>query len=370
MQKGLVFVVIFAVLALGVSAFSLADITGWFVAWFAEPSSPEFVTAFVNPVKVRPGEQLVITAAVKDAAGIESVVAEVEHEKGNDSISMLLVAGNKKTGTYQAAWVVHDTNDQKWYNITITATNVYGLAATILVEYQDPTVTHAAEQIRPGSFTEGQYIFPSTSTVGIGATPTQALHVAGSANITGNLSVAGAANVTGNLTVRGNLSVGSTVVISGSDITCSNCIGGADVDESSLSGTASSLTAGAASNANACTGDGTCEATALTVSSTASITSWASQSLATSGYAQMGSVKIQWGRNTNMPANEGTFTVSFPTSFSSVFNMQCTVNQASWDVFDDVWCQVVSVGTSSATLAIQGSSAVPAEAVYWTAIGT
>ena len=162
MQKGLVFVVLLVSLSFSVFAFSLSDITGWFVALFADPLPPE-IDAFVSPVKVRPGDQLVITVSAKDDGGIETVIAEVSHENGNDTLQLVHTTGTKKQGTYQAAWKVHDTLDQKWYNITITATNKQGLASTVLVEYQDPTVSHVADQVRPGTFTSGRFVLDSTS---------------------------------------------------------------------------------------------------------------------------------------------------------------------------------------------------------------
>lgn len=242
MKKELALVVL-ALLSISVSAFGLSDITGWIVSWFQEPSPPKFVDAFVTPVKIRPGDQLVITVSVQDSSGVEQVVADVSHEKGNDTLKLVHTTGTRKEGTFQSAWIAHDTLDQKWYNITITATNKYGRSATVLVEYQDPTVSHVADQVRPGTFTSGQYIFPVGSAVGIGTTPAQPLHVNGSLNVTGNISVIG------------NITIGTgTVTISSSDITCANCIQGADIDESSLSGTATGLTAGGLSCSNCISG--------------------------------------------------------------------------------------------------------------------
>ncbi|MBI4148510.1 hypothetical protein HY490_04425 [Candidatus Woesearchaeota archaeon] len=218
MQKGLAFLTVIILLSASVVAFGLADITGWVVSWWREPTPPVIEHAYLYPIKVRPGDQLLLTAKVNDQVGVKSVMAEVEHENGNDTVPLILVVGRDKQGTWQAPWNVHDTLDQKWYNVTITATNTYGLTTTIILEYQDPTVSHIADQVRPGTFTEGQYIFPSTSTVGVGMTPAQKLHVNGSLNVTGNISV------------QGNISIGTgTVTISSSDITCANCVGSADV---------------------------------------------------------------------------------------------------------------------------------------------
>lgn len=133
---------------------------------FTQESPPEIFDARVAPEKIAPGDPLYITAWIKDTLGIDSVHVYIENEAGVDAVEMNLASGSPLDGMYEAKWVSHDTLNLKWYNATIIATNTKGLYSHIILPWQDPTQGHAASQVRAGTFSSGNFVFPNNLTAG------------------------------------------------------------------------------------------------------------------------------------------------------------------------------------------------------------
>ncbi|MCX6708984.1 MAG: hypothetical protein NTW67_05055, partial [Candidatus Woesearchaeota archaeon] len=76
-----------------------------------------------------------------------------------------LSAGNEKKGTYSATWVVHNTENMKWYETEVVLTNVRGGETAVNVKWQDPTQSHPAEQVTPGDFPDGNFSYNGTVTL-------------------------------------------------------------------------------------------------------------------------------------------------------------------------------------------------------------
>ena len=73
-----------------------------------------------------------------------------------------------------------EINIRKRYTYAILLVLILGFSIFIAISQPAPTQGHPASEIRPGSFQEGDYIFPDTSQVGIGTNnPTQKLDVRG-----------------------------------------------------------------------------------------------------------------------------------------------------------------------------------------------
>jgi len=63
-----------------------------------------------------------------------------------------------------------EINIRKRYTYAILLVLILGFSIFIAISQPAPTQGHPASEIRPGSFQEGDYIFPDTSQVGIGTT--------------------------------------------------------------------------------------------------------------------------------------------------------------------------------------------------------
>jgi len=115
-------------------------------------------------------------------------------------------------------------------------------------------------------------------------------------------------------------------------------IGGSTVNESTLG------IVPIANNCNSCDNDGTCEI------ETADITNWYTQSIGNgnSAYAEVGSLKFQWGAISG--GSPGEHTINFPVSFSTVYQFYCTLHTTGTFTLQSTICHVVTVGTSSATV--------------------
>ncbi|MEE8403343.1 MAG: hypothetical protein V3R93_06285, partial [Candidatus Hydrothermarchaeaceae archaeon] len=116
-----------------ISAYTAAD----------SPSAPRITEAYVDPLKVVPGDTMLVSAAVEDDYGIASVMADMG---GIETIELGLVGGTIYDGLWQEQWLVHDT-EVKDYITTITATNVLGLTAAAEVLWSDPVTVLTADTI-------------------------------------------------------------------------------------------------------------------------------------------------------------------------------------------------------------------------------
>jgi hypothetical protein len=124
-------------------------------------ASPQILSASVYPEKITAGQAMLIKAEIKDSLLIKNAKAEIETDDLPDITRLLLVDGSIRNGKYEKVWIAHDTSAQKWYNITITATNIFGKTASKIIPYQDPTQSHNASEIVGGTFT-GNYTFAGT----------------------------------------------------------------------------------------------------------------------------------------------------------------------------------------------------------------
>jgi hypothetical protein len=97
-------------------------------------STYPLIDAGVSPLKVRPGDTMLVTASCVDPAGIETVTADMG---GIETIQLSLISGTICDGTWQATWLVHDT-EVRDYNTTVTATNVFGECSSVNVGWSDP----------------------------------------------------------------------------------------------------------------------------------------------------------------------------------------------------------------------------------------
>jgi len=99
---------------------------------------PKIVNAYVDPIKVQPGDVMTITVEAEDDSGIKEVIAEMTYEGGSDLVNLELVEGTVNNGTWQGEWIVHDTL-VKDYTTIITAINVNDVSSKSIIEWRDPT---------------------------------------------------------------------------------------------------------------------------------------------------------------------------------------------------------------------------------------
>lgn len=146
---------------LAAPAFSIGvaePVTGFFSYVFGlfsyADDAPEITDAFLNQYKFVPGDYMLVTARVVDDQGVEEVKAEIEHDAGVDVVNMVLVTGDKKEGTYQGQWVVHDCSARS-YDARIVAVDSSGQESYKVLVWEDPLVCnpgHRAEDVCPGEF--------------------------------------------------------------------------------------------------------------------------------------------------------------------------------------------------------------------------
>ena len=93
-------------------------------------------------------------------------------------------------------------------------------------------------------------------------------------------------------------------------------------------------------------------------------------SLNTNGYIRLSNgLVIQWGRVTGS-LSEGSYSVSFLTSFSSACYVCLPVVVGTGVISNDIWAQIISVSTTGASIFLQGSeSGKVANGVHFIAIG-
>jgi len=222
MKKTIRTLIIFSILLLlvpNVFAFNpFYKVLGLFVKF-----SPEITAANVYPVKIRPGDVLLINVTARDVYGIDKVTAKVYHESGFDLVELSLKKGNN----YQGAWVGHNMKNMEWYDVDIEVTNIYGVSSFTKLKYQDPTKSHPASEVTAGTFDAGDFTFQNNLTVDSGT-----LHVDSTGDKVGigtttpneNLTVVGNVNVTGNITGSKAMSIAKAWVnFDGTDCSSSLC---------------------------------------------------------------------------------------------------------------------------------------------------
>ncbi|MCX6764485.1 MAG: type II secretion system protein [Candidatus Nealsonbacteria bacterium] len=95
---------------------------------------PNIISASVEPVKVVPGDIMLVKTEIKDNYGINSVIADMG---GIEKIELELKEGNSYQGTWEAEWKVRDT-ERKGYVTTIIAANVLNLFSKKEINWIDP----------------------------------------------------------------------------------------------------------------------------------------------------------------------------------------------------------------------------------------
>ncbi|MFH0831980.1 MAG: hypothetical protein V1886_03915, partial [archaeon] len=115
-------------------------------------STPSIINAELYPPKVKEGDVLLITAKLNDVAGISSAEAEIDTEVGIDRVKLHLTEGNIQSGIWRGHWIAHSTKNQKWYNLSITASNIFGKTAVLDTQYFDPVQNHSAAEVTAGTF--------------------------------------------------------------------------------------------------------------------------------------------------------------------------------------------------------------------------
>jgi hypothetical protein len=92
------------------------------------------IKAAVHPSKVRSGDEMLVTAVVRDVHGVTSVVADMG---GIEQLHLSLINGTAHEGTWQATWKVHST-EAKEYMTTVIATSVVGISSYTTITWSDP----------------------------------------------------------------------------------------------------------------------------------------------------------------------------------------------------------------------------------------
>ena len=107
--------------------------------------SPVISNVYTDPVDVKPGDEMLVSADVRDRAkaGIKSVQAFMPHEAGEDVLDLNLVSGDKFKGTWQVVWDVHDTL-QKGYTTIIRAENENGIISEKDIYWNNVVILNAA----------------------------------------------------------------------------------------------------------------------------------------------------------------------------------------------------------------------------------
>ena len=185
---GIIFLTVTLLLSSDAYAFSF---TGFFNSLFKEPAPPTILDTYVSPVKVMPGDTLRILVEVDDAFGIKEAYVDFHYEGGYDRVNLITTFGNNGKYALQASWIVHDTKNQEWYDVEVVIVNNRGLSSNAVVKYQDPTQSHPASEVQPGTFAAGNFTFPNnlyvSGNTGIGTTsPSQLLEL--STNLVGTSS--------------------------------------------------------------------------------------------------------------------------------------------------------------------------------------
>ena len=126
--------------------------------------APMIIAGNVYPVKVQPGDVLLLNISAKDVYGIESVKAKVYHESDYDLVNLALIDGTEKDGLYQGTWICHNAKNMEWYDVKIEVTNIKGMSSFMTLQYLDPTQNHPASEVTAGTFDAGDFIFQATVT--------------------------------------------------------------------------------------------------------------------------------------------------------------------------------------------------------------
>ena len=100
-----------------------------------EKDLPNIVNAYVDPVKVVPGDIMLVSAEIMDSHGITQVKANMGDI---ETIDLELKQGTIHNGIWQAEWLVRDTGPRE-YTTIITATNRIKKSSSASIVWLDPS---------------------------------------------------------------------------------------------------------------------------------------------------------------------------------------------------------------------------------------
>jgi len=165
----IVLTAIFLVVILATSATAFNPIYK-ILSFFNIGISPAITAGNVYPVKVSPGDVLLLNITVKDVYGIDSVTAKVFHESGYDLVTLGSIESNDNGVIYQGTWICHNAKNLEWYDVIVEVTNVKGKSSFITLKYLDPTQNHPASEVTAGTFDAGDFTFQGNLTVNANVT--------------------------------------------------------------------------------------------------------------------------------------------------------------------------------------------------------
>jgi len=130
------------------------------------PHPPIINSAFVEPLKVRPGDSMLVAANISDPSGVSSVYADMG---GIETVQLFLKDGTAYSGVWENSWLVHGT-EVKNYTTRLTARNLLGLESYAFIGWSDPVnyivpVNLNSTLVNPGETVEvSGTIFNATNT--------------------------------------------------------------------------------------------------------------------------------------------------------------------------------------------------------------
>ena len=80
----------------------------------------------VDPFKVKEGEEQIFSIWAKDTQGIESVVATITTDTGDELIELELVEGTKEEGKWVGSWTTKNISSKTSYSTNFEAINEEG----------------------------------------------------------------------------------------------------------------------------------------------------------------------------------------------------------------------------------------------------
>jgi hypothetical protein len=105
----------FLLLSVGIVLLFLVTIIYAFDVSSSSQSAIEIVDVSLSSIKVKPGDNLTVTAEIRSLFGVSSVTADMG---GIETIELKLKEGNVYQGTWQNSWLVHST-EEKNYTVTL-----------------------------------------------------------------------------------------------------------------------------------------------------------------------------------------------------------------------------------------------------------
>lgn len=143
---------------------ALAGVAAYGYILAGQGNQPVITNAFLDKTKYVIGDQMTITASVEDSKGIKEVKAEIDNEKGTDTVKLNLIGGDDKKGTYQASWTVHDVTGKKIYKTKVIATDSKEQSAEFVLYWIDPIPNPGHKASSVGGDTDAERTFGSAGT--------------------------------------------------------------------------------------------------------------------------------------------------------------------------------------------------------------